>query len=143
MGWRAYCWAGLALYALLSVADLKLTAALLRANGGAYESNPVAAACLEQHGWRGLAAYKAAGVVAFAGALLLLVRRRPKAGASVVTFGCLVLLSVTTYSHGLLVDSHRQNAELGLTPDQVELLAASQQGGPHPDPPEDCWIPIR
>ena len=59
MGWRVYCWAGLALYAVLSVADLGLTAALLRANGGAYESNPVAAACLERHGWNGLAAYKA------------------------------------------------------------------------------------
>jgi hypothetical protein len=90
------------------VADLQLTAALLTANSGAYESNPFAAACLEQYGWHGLAMYKAAGVVAFAGAVFLLVQRRPKVAAGVVTFGCAVLVAVTTYSHGLIVDSHRQ-----------------------------------
>jgi hypothetical protein len=126
VGWRAYCWVGLVTYALLSVVDFRFTSALLRANGGAYESNPVAAACLEQHGWRGLALYKAAGVVAFTGSLILLIRHRPKAGAGVVTFGCLVLLSVTTYSHGLLRDSHRENAELGLTAEQFELFTGPQ-----------------
>jgi hypothetical protein len=112
----------LALYALLNVADFGLTSALLRANDGAYESNPFAAACLEQHGWRGLAVYKAAGVVAFAGSLVLLIRHRPKAGAAVVTFGCVVLLFVTTYSHGLLKAAEREKAELSLTPQEVEVI---------------------
>ncbi len=129
MGMRAYCWIGLGLYALLSIADFGLTSALLRANGGAYESNPFAAACLERHGWRGLAVYKTAGVLAFAGTLFLLIRHRPKAGAGIVTLGCVVLLSVTTYSHGLLMDTHRENAELGLTPEQIEALAESAERG--------------
>ena len=66
--------------------------------------------------------YKTAGVLAFTGALFLLIRHRPKAGAGVVTLGCVVLLSVTTYSHRLLMDTHRENAELGLTPDEIESL---------------------
>jgi hypothetical protein len=106
--WSLFCAIGFTVYALLSVADLKLTAALLDANPGAYESNPFAAACLEQHGWHGLALYKAAGVAAFAGAVFLLARRRPKVAAAVVTFGCSVLVAVTTYSHELIVDAHRQ-----------------------------------
>jgi hypothetical protein len=104
--WSTFCVAGFAVYALLSILDLKLTAALLHANPGAYESNPFAAACLERHGWQGLAVYKAAGVVAYAGAIFLLVRRRPRTAAAVVTFGCLVLLAVTSYSHRLIVATH-------------------------------------
>lgn len=114
---------GLGLYALLSVADFQLTSALLRANDGAYESNPVAAACLEQHGWDGLAVYKFAGVLVFAAALFLLIRHNPKAGAGVVTLGCVVLLSVTTYSQELLLDAHRENAEIELTAEEIEWLA--------------------
>jgi uncharacterized protein DUF5658 len=126
--WSTYCAVGFAVYAFLSAVDLKLTAALLHANPGAYESNPFAAACLERHGWDGLAAYKIAGVVAFAGALCLLARRRPKAAAGVVTFGCAVLLAVTTYSHGLLVDSRRQSAE-------PELVAAEEMSVDTPQEP--------
>jgi Domain of unknown function (DUF5658) len=139
---RTYCWLGLVLYGALSAADLALTAALLRANGRAYESNPAAAACLERYGLRGLAVFKAAGLVAFAGAVFLLVRRRPPAAAGVVTFGCLVLLWVTTYSHGLLIQTHRENAEMGLSAGQPASIAA-----PVIDPgtglPEDCWFPVR
>lgn len=122
MGMRIYCWLALGVYAFLSVADFKLTSALLRANGGAYESNPVAAACLEQHGWNGLAIYKTAGVLAFAGAMFLLIRHRPQVGAGVVTLGCAVLLTVTTYSQGLLADTHREYQEFGLTAEQIEMM---------------------
>jgi len=139
---RTYCWLGLALYAVLCAADLALTAALLRANGRAYEANPAAAACLEQHGWRGLAAFKAGGFVAFAGAVSLLVRRRPPAAAGVVTFGCLVLLWVTTYTHGLLVRTHRENAETRPVTGQT-VSAAEQAIDPGPGLPEDCWFPAR
>lgn len=97
-----YCWGGLALYAVLSATDLLLTFALLQTNTAAYESNPLAAACLDRYGWHGLTLYKVGAVLVVVGAVALLVRRKPVLGAAVVTFGCLVLLSVTSYSHDLL-----------------------------------------
>jgi hypothetical protein len=121
--WRVYCAVGFAAYALLSAVDLRLTAALLNANPGAYESNPFAAACLEQHGWQGLAVYKMAGVVAFAGALLLLVWHRPKVASAVVTFGCAVLVAVTTYSHDLLSDTHAEPIQVEDTWNATEYFA--------------------
>jgi len=127
--WGTFCVAGFGVYALLSALDLKLTAALLSANPGAYESNPFAAACLEQHGWHGLALYKSAGVLAFAGALFLLVRRRPKTAAAVVTFGCLVLLAVTTYSHGLLVDSRGDDTAIELPADDEPFVETPSRSG--------------
>jgi hypothetical protein len=140
--WSLFCWVGLVLYGLLSVADLKLTTALLRAGGGAYESNPVAAACLERHGWRGLAYYKGAGVVAFAGALILLMRHRPKVAAAVVTFGCAVLVAVTTYSHDLLLETHRENEQTGGAFFKSELVASlpADSGLGLTD---DCWASSR
>ena len=123
MRWSTYCVLGFAVYALLSALDLKLTAALLHANPGAYESNPFAAACLERHGWPGLAVYKIAGVLAFAGALLLLVRRRPKVASAVVTFGCAVLFAVTTYSLDLLSEAHAEPIQMEHTWDATEYLA--------------------
>jgi len=136
---QLYFWGTLAIYLILSVLDLGLTAALLRANEAAYESNPVAAAFLERHGWRGLAVYKAGGVVAFLGAMVLLLRHRPRLAASIVTVGCAVLLFVTSYSHYLLVHTHRQNVEYGLSPAQIEA-----QAGAHPDIglPDVCWVQV-
>jgi hypothetical protein len=111
MSLKAYCVVGLGVYALLSAADLVLTFALLRLTGEAYEANPAAAACLEQHGWSGLAAFKAGGVLLFAGAVYLLVRRRPRVAASVVTLGCGVLLAVTCYSHDLIRQAQAEEAD--------------------------------
>lgn len=108
---KHYFWIGVALYAALSVADLFLTHKLLTANGDAYESNPVAGVWLERYGWSGLAAFKAASVLVFAGALAIVVRRRPKVATGVVTLGCAVLVSVTTYSHGLIRASQAEAAE--------------------------------
>jgi hypothetical protein len=102
MSLKRCCWAGLGLYAGLSVADWLLTFALLNTNPQAFESNPLAAACLERHGWGGLAVFKAVGVLVFAAAVVLLVRRRPPVAAGVVALGCAVLLAVTGYSHQLL-----------------------------------------
>lgn len=103
-----YCSIGLGVYALLSAVDLLLTFILLQSNGLAYESNPAAAACLELHGWRGLALFKVGGVAVFIGAVALVARRRPKVGAAVVTLGCAVLLAVTIYSHGLIRNTGRE-----------------------------------
>jgi hypothetical protein len=101
-------WCGLGLYAVLSAADLLLTSALLRLNPAAFESNPLAAAWLERHGWGGLAVYKALTVAVFIVAVMLLARRRRGVAVGVVGFGCTALLWVTIYSHGLLCQSHRE-----------------------------------
>jgi hypothetical protein len=110
---KAYCWVGIGLYIVLSIADLTLTSALLRMNGAAYESNPAAAACLEHFGWPGLALYKLGGVSILVGAVYLLSRRRASVGAAVVTFACAVLLVVTTYTHSLILESQSEIAERG------------------------------
>jgi hypothetical protein len=112
MRWKTAIWPGLGLYVLLSAADWVLTYALLRLHPGAFESNPLAAACLERHGWGGLALYKAGGVLVFLGAVYLLARRRPAVAAGVVGVGCAVLLSVATYTHGLICDESRAQREL-------------------------------
>lgn len=114
---RIYCWLGMACYVVLSATDLLFTSALLKGNCEAYESNPIAAAFLEQHGLRGLALYKIGGVIAFLGSVLLLARRRPKVAAGLVTLGCAVILSVVMYSHGLIRDARaaaRYDAEHGI-----------------------------
>jgi hypothetical protein len=102
---------GLALYALLSATDWLMTFALLRLHPGAVEANPLAAACLEQHGWNGLALYKVGGVLVFVGSVILLARRRPKVAVGVVALGCAALLTVTVYTHGLLCEAHRDAVE--------------------------------
>lgn len=140
MGVKLYCWSGLALYALLSAADLALTASLLRVNVEAYESNPVAAACLDRYGWQGLTLFKAGAVVVVVGAVGLLVRRQPVAAGAVVTFGCLVLLSVTTYSHGLLRQTHRDIEQGNYVPrSQLPQAGAGQVRGI----PEQFWLATR
>jgi hypothetical protein len=142
VSWAKYSLVGMTLFAILSALDLLLTFALLRADAGAYESNPVAAACLEQHGWSGLALYKVGAVAAFTGAVLLLIRRRPKVGAVMVTLGCLILLSVTSYSHRLLMDSHRENAQLDNTQGMVEQPVALLSA-PEVAPSDGGWISVR
>jgi hypothetical protein len=135
MRWKTAIWLGLGLYALLSAADWTLTFALLRAHPGAFESNPVAAACLERHGWGGLALYKAGGVLMFVGAVYLLARRRPVVAAGVVGVGCAALLSVVTYTHGLICEAHQQRTLTAAgwppTPEEGSDLIAI---------PETCWF---
>ena len=107
----AYCWAGLGLYVVLSAADFGLTWVLLKMNPSAVESNPVAAEWLARFGWGGLAVFKAATVLVFVGAVVVILRRRRAVvGAGVVTFGCAALLAVTVYSGGLIGDTHDEHA---------------------------------
>jgi Domain of unknown function (DUF5658) len=141
MSLKIYCWAGLSLYVLLSVADLMLTRALLQTNGEAYESNPAAAACLELHGWSGLALYKTGGVLIFVGSIYLLARRRPAVGAVVVTIGCGVLLFVTTYTHSLILDSKQEIANRDAAwPKPGDKRANANSGLPLLD---RCWFAAR
>jgi hypothetical protein len=131
-------WMGLGLYALLSVTDWVMTFALLRLHPGAIEANPLAAACLERYGWNGLALYKFGGVLAFVGAVALLVRRRPVLATGVVALGCAVLLSVTIYTHGLLITAHREAREEADAAWGKPKPSAKAQTGPHI--PERCWF---
>jgi hypothetical protein len=109
MSAKIYCVVGLVLCAALSVADWSLTWALIRgSDGGIYESNPVAAWCLERYGWAGLALFKAACTATFAAAVVLLFRRQPRTAARVVTLGLLTLILVNSYSLGLLAQFRRE-----------------------------------
>ena len=100
---KLFCLVGLGLYTALSAADFALTFSLIEGSRGeAFEANPIAAVWLEEHGWAGLAAFKAAGVLVFLGTIVLLVRRRPRVAAGLVALGCSVLIGVTTYSGRLM-----------------------------------------
>jgi hypothetical protein len=130
---------GLILFVLLSATDWVMTFALLRLHPGAVESNPVAAACLEQHGWAGLALYKAGSVLVVVGAVVLVARRRPVVATGVVTLGCVVLLAVTSYSHDLIREAHQDRKQLA----EVGLIDTKQKVDPTLDGipiPEKCWF---
>lgn len=95
------------LFCVLSGLDLFLTWRLLgQGPSRVYESNPLAAWCLGRFGWTGLAAYKLAAVLMVLGATAVLCRRRPRAGARVLTFGCSVLSAVVLYSSFLVGSAH-------------------------------------
>jgi hypothetical protein len=126
---------GLGVYALLSATDWMMTYALLRIHPGAVEANPMAAACLEQYGWNGLALYKAGGVLVFVGAVFLLARRRPAVAVGVVAVGCAVLLSVTVYTHGLICEAKRETADAAWP--KPKPRPAAETGFTVPD---RCWF---
>lgn len=110
---KTLCLVGMGIYICLNIVDFILTFALIRVSGGvAYESNPIAAACLERYGWEGLAFFKLGGVLAFVAATVLMLSRSPRVAAGVVALGCAVLLSVTSYSYSLLEATRREYAEL-------------------------------
>jgi hypothetical protein len=95
------------LFPVLSGADLFLTWRLLgQGRSAVYESNPVAAWCLGHFGWAGLVWFKLGAVVVVLGACLALSRRRPRAGAGVLSFGCIVLAAVVMYSSYLAGPAH-------------------------------------
>ncbi len=133
---RSICLLGIGLYSLLSIADFVLTYTLIETSeSGVYESNPVAAAYLENHGWLGLAMFKLGGVTVFVGAVGLLTARRPRLAAGVIGLGCAVLLGVTSYSYNLLKDARRELANRD-----------AAWGKPERDPLKDvlvAWIPTR
>ncbi|QJW92881.1 DUF5658 family protein [Frigoriglobus tundricola] len=130
-------WMGLGLYALLSATDWMMTHALLKLHPDAVEANPIAAACLDLHGWDGLALFKVGGVLMFLGAVFLLVRRRPAVAAGVVAIGCSVLLSVTVYTHSLILQAHREAAEEDVAWPKAKVVA---RNGIEGAAPERCWF---
>jgi hypothetical protein len=92
------------LLALLGLADLALTWALIRHGlGMVYEANPVAAWCLRQHGWAGLASLKVASLLAGSGLCVVISWRRPRAAGHVLALGCAATAAVVLYSGHLAV----------------------------------------
>jgi hypothetical protein len=89
----------LTLYMLLSLADLALTYALIQQGGGeVYESNPIAEAWLSSYGWTGLALYKLVIIVIVAVVAAFVSLSRPRTGGHILTFACLAVAVVVTYS---------------------------------------------
>jgi hypothetical protein len=92
------------LLALLGLADLALTLALIRHGAGViYEANPVAAWWMSRHGWAGLAACKAVSLLTGSGLCVVISWRRPRAAGRVLTLGCAATAAVVLYSGHLAV----------------------------------------
>ena len=125
----------LIVFGLLSLTDYTQTFALItNGNGSVYEANPVADAWLEKYGWAGLAVFKAGTVLVFVVAAVLVARRSPRAGIGIAAAGCAALLSVTSYSHGLLL----AQAE----PHVWEVAAEDGWTENEPDEPADPTAPL-
>lgn len=91
--------AKLALFNLLSGADLLLTWRLIRRGQGlVYECNPIASAWLSSFGWAGLVAFKLAMVATIGFLAILISVRHPKASGRILVFGCLITAAVVLYS---------------------------------------------
>ena len=89
----------LALFGVLSVADLLLTLRLVHASGGeVYESNPLASAWLELYGGTGLAIFKGLALLLVVGVVLYISLHRPRAAGKILAFACLATGFVVVYS---------------------------------------------
>src|SRR5690348_10873985 len=86
-------------YVLLSLADLTMTWALIGDGlGSVYESNPVAAWCLQGYGWAGMAVFKAMMVLASGGLSEVVSWYRPRTGGRILVLACIITASVVLYS---------------------------------------------
>jgi uncharacterized protein DUF5658 len=98
--------AGLLAFAILSIGDLAFTWLLLNEVHSsvcvAFESNPLAAACLEQYGWHGLFFYKIAAMTLFAITALFIATYQPRKARVITHLGCLTVSGVLLYSWCLL-----------------------------------------
>lgn len=114
MSVKLFCLIGLGFYVALSVADFILTFALLKLSDGiAYESNPLAAACLDRHGWIGLAAFKAALVLVFVSTVGFVATRKKWVGAMLAIYGCSMLAGVVMYSQQLIGEARHEISTRG------------------------------
>jgi Domain of unknown function (DUF5658) len=118
---------GCVLFALLGLADLALTAYLLReCPGQFYESNPLARWWLDGWGWVGLIAFKASLVLAVLVTVRLVALQRPRTATRVLGFSCGVTGLVLGYSGLLAVASW---AEVGVfrVRDDATIAAESRR----------------
>jgi hypothetical protein len=88
----------LLLFTLLSAADLLLTVALLQSGGRYYESNPIAAWCLDLFDLAGLALFKCGAVAVVVGLATAVARSRPRTGGWILTVSCTAVAGVVGYS---------------------------------------------
>ncbi len=109
-----FCISGMVTYVLLNLADLALTYLIIH-RGIGYESNPVAAAWLHFHGWKGLAAFKLLSALVFGDTVAVISRYRPRTAAVLVGLGYAALLVVVVYSWRMLHEGERQAHEVPVT----------------------------
>ena len=112
-------------FVLLSLADLTMTWALIRDGlGSVYESNPVAAWCLQGYGWAGMAVFKAVMVLASGGLSEVISRYRPRTGGRVLVLGCIITASVVLYSGYLYltVPATESPDEMRIAQEQIEKV---------------------
>ncbi len=99
---------GLALFVLLSLADLYITWLIIQNSGGHInEGNPFAKAWLERFGWQGLVIFKIAAITVVVGVVLVVARYRPRTSAALVSFACLAVFFVLYYSYQLQMQAIR------------------------------------
>jgi uncharacterized protein DUF5658 len=125
-------------FVLLSLADLALTWALIRDGlGSVYESNPVAAWCLQGYGWAGMAAFKALMVLASGGLSEVISRYRPRSGGRVLVLGCFLTASVVLYSGYLYltVAATGTSASMSIAQEQIEMVRKERFRIPFTDGP--------
>ncbi len=96
------------LFLALNLSDFALTWLLLRRSGGAYESNPAAAWCLQRFGWTGLIAFKLGMCLAATLLIVAVSRSRPRAAGRILYFACASLLAVVLYSGTLVPEVFAQ-----------------------------------
>jgi hypothetical protein len=115
------------LFALLGLADLTFTWALLQqGRGQVYEANPVAAWCLRHHGWVGLGVFKAVMLLSGSGVSAAISLRRPGTAGRVLAVGCVATASVVVYSGYLATACAAPLEELRGAQDQQERIEARQ-----------------
>jgi hypothetical protein len=108
---KFFCLIGLGCYVVLSCLDFVLTFALIRLSDGmAYEANPIAALCLDELGWGGLAAFKLALVTVFVGTVGYVMVKRKWIGAVLAVYGCSMMLGVVLYSQDLIAETRHEIA---------------------------------
>jgi hypothetical protein len=124
------------LFVFLSLADLTMTWALIGDGlGSVYESNPVAAWCLQGYGWAGMAVFKAGMVLASGGLSEVISRYRPRTGGRVLVLGCIITASVVLYSCYLYltVPASESSDAMPIAQEQIEKVHRERVGIPFPN----------
>jgi hypothetical protein len=140
---KYFCRIGLLLFVVLSVVDLIQTWLLVDQGGGrVVEGNPVAGAWLADFGWRGLALFKAATMLALAGLVVIIARKRPKTAALVVAFACVAVGVVALYGRHLLHHPPPPPEREPLPPDFGEPIRPRQKDAQLPPHHSHRWLTV-
>ena len=100
---RSMPYGTLALFLVLSTADLFMTVLLLMGGEGkVIEANPIARAWLLKYHLTGLIMFKVAIMALVSGVGLIISLYRPETGKRLLTFACMVVGVVVLYSYNIL-----------------------------------------